>query len=117
MTKSFTSIYEKVMGDTQAVIPDFISKRMAGAKKIYNDAQKKGGVALLTASHFKVKGPAYTKAKRRINSNDNLEFLKSSIEDCLDKLKDVDNLTQTEFQGITGQLEVYGEVYIETKSA
>ena len=114
--KSFTAIYEKVMDTTRAVIPDFISKRMVGANKIYKDARRKGGVALLTAAHFKVKGPAYTKTRRKVNSDDNLEFLKINIKNCLDKLKDIDKLTQSEFQAITGQLEVYGEVYIETKS-
>lgn len=117
MPKFFTVVYEKVMDTTQAVIPDFISKRMAGAKKIYNEAQRKGGVALLTAAHFKVKGPAYTEIKRKVNSDDNLDFLRANIKDCLNKLKDIDKLTQSEFQAITGQLEVYGEVYIESKSA
>ena len=41
---------------------EFAKKRGEGAAKIAENAEKKGGLALLTWHHFKVKAPYYKKA-------------------------------------------------------
>ena len=41
---------------------EFAETRMTGAEKIVNSAKEKGGLALLTWHHFKVKLPYYKKA-------------------------------------------------------
>jgi len=41
---------------------DFAETRGKGAEKIANTAKEKGGLALLTYNHFKVKAPYYKKA-------------------------------------------------------
>ena len=42
---------------------DFAETREKGAEKIADNAHKKGGLALLTWHHFKVKLPYYKEAK------------------------------------------------------
>jgi hypothetical protein len=41
---------------------EFAKKRGEGAAKIASNAEEKGGLALLTWHHFKVKAPYYKKA-------------------------------------------------------
>ena len=43
-------------------IEEFAKTRYAGAEKISNGAKERGGLALLTWRHFKVKLPYYQKA-------------------------------------------------------
>ena len=92
----------------------FIQKRAAGAAKIQKTAEQKGGLATLTAIHFKAKEIPYTQAEKHINDSDS-EFLKAKAASCLEKLKNWDKMSQREFQAVMGQLEAYGEVYIRSK--
>jgi hypothetical protein len=94
---------------TEESLKEFISKRHAGAKKIQASAQKKGGYSLLTAIHFKAKFKPYDECLKHVDKE---EYAKKKANECLEKLKDWEKMSQREFQSVMGQLEAYGEVYI-----
>ena len=48
--------------------------------------------------------------------SDLLNYIENEVSDIHDKLKDWDKLTQKEFQILMGQMEAYGEIYIEFKN-
>jgi len=103
--KSITAIDDKLQ--------DFLTTRQAGARKIANQSQKKGGYAVLTAIHFKAKEKPYQEC---IDHQNDVSFIEKKADACWDKLKDWKSMSQREFQHVMGQLEAYGEVYIrETK--
>jgi hypothetical protein len=89
---------------------EFAKKRGEGAAKIALNAREKGGLALLTWHHFKVKAPYYNKAtKGKFNvkqATSEFNSVKSSISL---------NMTPTEFQREVGRLEVLGELIIRNK--
>jgi hypothetical protein len=89
---------------------EFAKKRGEGAAKIASNAESKGGLALLTYNHFKVKAPYYDKAiKGKFNvkqATSEFNSIKSSISL---------NMTPTEFQKQLGKLEVLGELIIRNK--
>lgn len=89
-------------------IEDFAKTRYKGAEKISNSAKEKGGLALLTWRHFKVKLPYYEKAsKGELDENEaKKEFNKTLKSISLD-------MTQSEFQTEMGRLEVLGELLIK----
>lgn len=91
----------------------FTTKRAAGAKKIQQAAEKKGGYSLLTSVHFKAKEIPYKKALEHAEDTDS-SFLESKADACFEKLKDWKKMTQREFQAVMGQLEAYGEVYLRS---
>jgi hypothetical protein len=91
----------------------FITKRSAGAKKIEKSATTKGGYATLTAIHFKAKEVPYNNCSKH-SSDDDSQFVKEKADECFDKLKSWDKMSQREFQHVMGQLEAYGEVYIRS---
>jgi hypothetical protein len=95
---------------------DFAETRMEGAEKIVDNAKEKGGLAMLTWHHFKVKLPYYEKA-----AEGTLDLTKARKEylDLLEKLykstsEDMD-ITQIEFQELVGKIEVLGELLIKHK--
>ena len=92
----------------------FIEKRTAGAKKIQKMAENKGGYSTLTAIHFKAKSIPYNFCNKHANDEDST-FIKEKADECFEKLKKWDKMTQREFQHVMGQLEAYGEVYIRSK--
>jgi hypothetical protein len=85
----------------------FADTREAGAEKIANTAHKKGGLALLTWHHFKVKLPYY---KRAAAGKFDLEKAKKEFEETYKKISS--SMSQTEFQREVGRLEVLGELII-----
>jgi hypothetical protein len=85
----------------------FADTREAGAEKIANTAHKKGGLALLTWHHFKVKLPYY---KRAAAGKFDLEKAKKEFEATYKKIST--SMSQTEFQREVGRLEVLGELII-----
>lgn len=85
----------------------FADTREAGAEKIANTAHKKGGLALLTWHHFKVKLPYY---KRAAAGRFDLEKAKREFEETYKKIST--SMTQIEFQREVGRLEVLGELII-----
>ena len=107
----FESVQEKL--SSKESLMEFINKRLAGAKKIQASAAKKGGYSTLTAIHFKAKFKPYNECMKHA---DKAEFAKKAADECFDKLKNWDKMSQREFQAVMGELEAYGEVYIrETK--
>jgi len=89
-------------------IEDFAKTRYAGAEKISNGAKEKGGLALLTWRHFKVKLPYYEKASKGLLDE------KEAKEEFNKTLKSISlDMTQTEFQTEMGRLEVLGELLIK----
>jgi hypothetical protein len=88
----------------------FAKIRGEGAAKIASTAEKKGGLALLTWHHFKVKAPYYKKATEG-------KFDKEAATKEFEKtLKSISlNMTPIEFQREVGRLEVLGELLIREK--
>ena len=90
----------------------FAGKRYDGAKKIADAAAEKGGPALLTRDHFKVKLPYYSKAKAG-------DFSVSKAKQEYKKLcsdlhsNDVDSMDMKAFQELLGRIEVLGELIIQ----
>ena len=88
----------------------FAEKRFGGAEKIADSAKKKGGVAMLTYHHFKVKLPYYTKAKK---GKFDVENAKKEFNECVKEL--TSEMEQIEFQKLVGRIEVLGELIIKNK--
>lgn len=89
---------------------EFAKKRGEGAAKIASTAEEKGGLALLTWHHFKVKAPYY---KRATSGKFEEE---SAIKEFNDTLKSISlDMTPIEFQREVGRLEVLGELLIRDK--
>lgn len=87
---------------------EFAEKRGMGAAKIADAAHKKGGVALLTWHHFKVKAPYYKKATE---GKFDEEKAKKEFNETLKKISL--GMSQIEFQREVGRLEVLGELLIK----
>ena len=93
----------------------FAEKRFNGAKKITDSAKEKGGPAMLTYHHFRVKLPYYQKA---MEGKFDTEKSKSEFKEHLDKLCKLTenvNMEQVEFQKLVGLIEVLGELIIKSK--
>jgi putative sterol carrier protein len=93
-------------------IDEFIEKRSMGAKKIQQQAQEKGGPALLTSVHFKAKEKPYDYCS---NNYDNIEKITKKADEIFDKLKNWKDMSQKDFQHYMGMLEAYGEIVIKIK--
>jgi len=89
---------------------EFAKTRGAGAAKIAETAEKKGGLALLTWHHYKVKAPYYKKATE---GKFDKEAATKEFEQTLKKISL--NMTPIEFQREVGRLEVLGELLIREK--
>lgn len=87
---------------------EFAQTRMEGAEKIADNAKEKGGLALLTWHHFKVKAPYYKKAAE--GKFDKVAAKKEFTETLKKITLDMD---QTSFQREVGRLEVLGELIIK----
>jgi hypothetical protein len=102
--KLFDLITESKSFDT------FAEKRMGGASKIADGAKEKGGPAMLTYHHFKVKLPYYKKASE---GKFNVDEARKEFKETIKKISfDMD---QTSFQIEVGRLEVLGELIIKHK--
>lgn len=89
---------------------EFANIRGKGATKISDNAHEKGGLALLTWHHFKVKLPYYKKASE---GKLDLEKTKKEFDETYKKISL--DMTQIEFQREMGRLEVLGELLIRNK--
>jgi hypothetical protein len=87
---------------------DFAKTRGDGATKISNTAREKGGLALLTWHHFKVKLPYYKKATE---GNFDIDSAKKEFDETYKKISL--DMSQIEFQREVGRLEVLGELLIK----
>jgi hypothetical protein len=99
-----------ILQEAKETFENFAIIRGKGAAKIASAAEEKGGLALLTWHHFKVKAPYYKKAEEG-------KFDKEAATKEFEKtLKSISlNMTQTEFQREVGRLEVLGELLIRDK--
>ena len=86
----------------------FAATRYKGAEKISDNAKEKGGLALLTWNHFKVKLPYYKKAAE---GKLDLDEAKKEFNQTLKSISL--DMSQTEFQTEVGRLEVLGELLIK----
>jgi hypothetical protein len=95
---------------------EFSEHRLEGATTITKNAEEKGGDALLTYHHFKVKLPYYEQA---VDGKFDKKRAKLHFEDLVDELvyatNDGINLGQIEFQELLGKIEVVGELLIKSK--
>lgn len=97
----------QLLNEAKESFEEFAKKRGEGAAKIASNAEEKGGLALLTWHHFKVKAPYYKKATEGKFDN---EAAKKEFEQTLKKISL--NMTPVEFQREVGRLEVIGELLI-----
>ena len=108
MIKLIDLLKEEVV-ETKA-FKQFADKRLSGAEKIADNAHEKGGVAMLTYHHFKVKLPYYKKAKE---GKMDIDEAKKEFEKTLKKISL--SMSPIEFQREVGRLEVLGELIIKNK--
>jgi len=102
---------------TAEAFQKFLVKRAAGAAKLESSSREKGGYSTLTAIHYAAKAEPYAESKKLEaeykDDHDKVnEIYKQKAEEVYAKLKDLDSLSQKEFQAFMGELEVWGEVYI-----
>ena len=100
----------QLLNEVKETFENFATTRGKGDDKIAESAHEKGGLALLTWHHFKVKAPYYKKAEEG-------KFDKEAAVKEFDKtLKSISlNMSQIEFQREVGRLEVLGELLIRDK--
>ncbi len=99
-----------ILKEVKETFENFAITRGKGAAKIASTAEEKGGLALLTWHHFKVKAPYYKKAEE---GKFDVEKAKKEFEDTYKKISL--NMTQIEFQREVGRMEVLGELLIRNK--
>jgi len=93
---------------------EFAKNRLVGATKIAENAEKKGGDAMLTYHHFVVKLPVYKQAaegkfkldKAMLNLDKHMKRLNAGVN------KEVE-IRPVDFQKIVGLIEVWGELIIK----
>lgn len=100
----------KLLTEAKESFETFAKNRLAGAEKIIVNAKEKGGDALLTWHHFKIKPSYYKKA---IEGKFDKEAAKKEYEETYKKISL--NMSQIEFQREVGRLEVLGELLIREK--
>lgn len=100
----------ELLKEAKETFENFAITRGKGAAKIAENAEKKGGLALLTWHHFKVKAPYYKKASE---GKLDLDKAKKEFEETYKKISL--DMTQIEFQREVGRLEVLGELLIQSK--
>jgi hypothetical protein len=100
----------QLLTEVKETFENFATIRGKGAAKISENAEKKGGLSLLTWHHFKVKAPYYKKATE---GKFDKEAAKKEFEETYKKISL--NMTQIEFQREVGRLEVLGELLIRNK--
>ena len=100
----------ELLREAKEAFEDFAKTRGEGATKIASNAQDKGGLALLTWHHFKVKAPYYKKA---VEGKLDMEKAEKEFEETYKKISL--DMSQIEFQREVGRLEVLGELLIRSK--
>jgi len=101
---------------TTETLQEFSKNRLDGATKIAMTAKEKGGDALLTYHHFKVKLPYYQKsANGKITQEAIKREYDSLLTDLYEATRNSMNITQIKFQELVGKIEVLGELLIRMK--
>jgi hypothetical protein len=99
-----------ILKEAKETFKDFAITRGKGAAKIASTAEEKGGLALLTWHHFKVKAPYYKKAEEGKFDKE------AAVKEFNETYKKISlNMTQIEFQREVGRMEVLGELLIREK--
>lgn len=92
----------------------FAKKRHDGAKKITENALEKGGPALLTYNHFRVKLSYYRSV---VDGKFDAKALNKEYKQLMSVLaeysKDISKINQKTFQELVGKIEVVGELLIK----
>ena len=96
--------------EAKETFEEFAKKRGDSAAKIAENAQSKGGLAMLTYNHFKVKAPYYDKAAKGKFDVKQATAEFNSIKSGISL-----NMSPAEFQRQVGKLEVLGELIIRKK--
>jgi len=104
-----TDILNEEVNDSKS-FTEFAEIRGKGADKIATTAEEKGGLALLTWHHFKVKASYYKKATE---GKFDIEEATKEFEETYKKISL--SMTPIEFQREVGRLEVLGELLIKNK--
>ena len=95
---------------------EFSEHRLNGATTITHNAEEKGGDALLTYHHFKVKLSTYKEAKDgNFNPSEAEKEYKKLLRKLYTSTKSEMNIGQIEFQELVGRIEVLGELLIRKK--
>lgn len=92
----------------------FAKSKLMEANRIVQNAEQKGGDAMLTYHNYKVKLPIYRQVldgKFRINQA--TESLDKQIKKLNEGVKTRVRLRQVEFQKLIGLIEVFGELIIK----
>ena len=114
MIKLKTLFSEAESAEKQTAKENFSDTRLAGAEKIVDTAKEKGGLALLTCHHFKVKLKYYKKASAgELTMSDASKEYKELLEKLYSATKGDMDISQIEFQELVGKIEVLGELIIE----
>jgi hypothetical protein len=99
--------------DSVIKFEEFAEHRLEGATTISNNAEEKGGDALLTHHHFVVKLPFYEEVTDgKFNPNKAQAHYEDLIEELFNRGI---NFEQIEFQELLGKIEVLGELLIKSK--
>lgn len=109
----FDKLLKTILENKVNEITEFITKRKAGAIKIEKSSRVKGGLSLLTAAHFKAKSKPYAEALEQPTDKP-FTHCKDKTLSLLKQLEDIDNISQNDWQKLTGELEAYGEAYIQS---
>jgi hypothetical protein len=99
-----------LLKEVKETFKEFAEIRKKGAKNIADSAKDKGGLALLTWHHFKVKDSYYQKAAAGKFEREEFE---KEFNSTLKKISL--DMEQIEFQREVGRLEVLGELLIRNK--
>lgn len=116
--ENFNRLMEEILTESRKNVNEFekfLKARKSGADKIRRTAEAKGGPAKLTAIHFAAKEKPYDQALRMLDKENYSKMLKSKADALASKIKGWHKMSQREFQDVMGQLEAYGEVYLEHK--
>ena len=95
---------------------EFSAIRLAGASKIAETAKEKGGDAMLTYHHFRVKLPVYREAKDgKFDIEEAEKEYNVLLKELYSSTKSGMNISQVDFQELVGRIEVLGELLIRQK--
>jgi len=118
--QQFNKLMDEILTESKKPVKEFekfLEARKSGADKIRKTAEAKGGSAKLTAIHFAAKEKPYNQALRTLEKPDFEKTLKSEANALASRIQGWHKMTQREFQDLMGQLEAYGEVYLEHKKS
>ncbi len=110
--KDFLKFLTEAKQETGTGSLEFFDKRLAGAKKLSAQAKEKGGPSILTHYHFAAKIKQYEAVEQAIRQNKDVAFFESKYRNLLSQLQSL-NMTQRQFQALSGELEVWGEAIVQ----